>query len=171
MKPFVVFLFACSFMSFSQENCFFLNENFTGRCESFYPDGKTKIKAEMQDGMRNGLVEMFYPDGMKRASGTFEKDSLLSSTSYIFHVNKRLKWKIEFDGTGTKVFLFSIDGILQQEGNMSNTQLPVGEWIFYDEDGNELKRVNMDDVNADKSSWLTPPKPAKFPEFKAYEPD
>jgi len=132
-------LFTSTF-SFSQD-CFFLKENYTGICETLYPDGKVKIRARLENGIRNGDMELIYPHGLTRAIGSYKNDSLISSVCFHYHANTRLQWKVTFKEGEYYGIQYSSLGVIMNEGVLDEKMNAKGEWIIYDDKGEELKRI------------------------------
>lgn len=161
-------IFFSSALSFGQTDCFFLTENFTGVCETLYPDGTVKIRAELKEGVRDGKTELFYPDGNPRAIANYLNGEFVRSISY-FYVNGGMKWMIMDEGDHIEAIMLSDSRVIVQQGKMNRDYEPIGEWQFFDESGNEIKKVNMDDENPDMTLFVQPVKAARIPDLRVKE--
>lgn len=154
----------------AQVDCFFLPEAYTGVCETLYPDGKVKIRAELKDGQRHGMMSLLYPDGSKRADGYYQKDSLIYVVSYQYHPGKKIKWEMRTEKGLTSAKLFDEAGNLLQTCVVDHESRPQGEWIRY-EAGQEIERVVMKDADEQTKSRFYPPgKPARMPSLRVMNP-
>lgn len=154
----------------AQTDCFFLTENFTGTCETLFPDGTPKITAELVDGKRQGMMNLYYPNGLTRSTAYFDNDTVVRSVSYVYQANDMIKWVIADNGTTIMAILYDENRVELQRGELSKDLKPIGEWIFKDAEGNVIKTVNMDDANADKSLFVQPPAAARIPELRVAQP-
>ncbi len=162
-----ILLFTVLFLSAAgySQDCFFLKENYTGVCETLYPDGKVKIRAKLQSGQRHGDMELIYPHGLTRAIGTFENDSLISSVSFHYHTNTRLQWKVTFKDGNYYGVQYSDVGVTVNEGQLNEQMQATGEWIIYDDEGKESKRVNAEE-HPEEIIFKRKPKVSRFPDTR-----
>ena len=56
---------------------------FSGKCESYYPNGNAKAKRIIVNGKNNGSYALFYENGKIKESGTF-KDNLQHGERKLF---------------------------------------------------------------------------------------
>lgn len=161
-------IFFSSALVFGQTDCFFLTENFTGVCETLYPDGTVQIRAELKDGLQNGKTELFYPDGNPRAIADYVNGEFMRSISYVYQKGA-MKWMIMDEVDHIEAILLSDSRVIIQQGKMNRDYEPIGEWQFFDEGGNEIKKVNMDEENPDMSLYVQPARAARIPDLRVKE--
>lgn len=83
----------------------------------YFSDGAIKMEGHHVDGVRQGVWTAWYKDGKLWSRGSF-KDGLSDGTRRVYHSNGQLYYQGEYEA-----------------GNR------VGEWIFYDSLGKEIKRT------------------------------
>lgn len=156
--------------SWGQVDCFFLTESFTGVCETLYPDGKLKIKAELKDGQRHGMMTLKYPDGTTRADGFFQNDSLIYTISYQYYPGRKIKWEMKTEKGLTHAKMFDEAGNMVQSCTYDIDLKPHGEWIRY-EAGFEAERVLMQEATEEvKARFYPPGRPARMPQLRVATP-
>ncbi len=83
---------------------------------TFYPNSeKVYLEFRIKDGKRHGECMSFFQNGSRQSLNTY-KDGMLNGDYRVWHEN----------------------GELQIEGQYENNK-EVGEWVFYDKDGNVKK--------------------------------
>lgn len=154
----------------AQLDCFFLEENYSGKCESHYPDGKIKISAELLNGKRHGQLILNYPDGIKRAEANFEGDSLVRCNSFKYYPEKQVQWEIIEFPDRIETILYDQKGIIAQTGTLNKDFKPIGDWVRY-EHGTAIQRFTADPNSAElEPTLIKPPKPVRIPELRVAPP-
>lgn len=151
-----------------------------------YPDGSTKIKGTLKNGLWHGKWRIYSPQGIKIFEGVFRDGKAQNNLQYFYnngslsyyqdYSNKMRINEFKLNRNGDTSFYgiwdtigkFSyfkilnedyyekfysddtINGILLEKYNIKSNQLiekgylqngyKVGEWIYYDAAGNEIKR-------------------------------
>lgn len=111
MKKFVLVIIILSSCCFSCNK-----ENIK---EEYYPNGKLKLRIQVNNTIANGLYEEYYETGELKAKSTY-KNGLLIDTVFTYHKN----------------------GKLESKGIQKNN-LPIGWWTYYNSQGrlNEKREI------------------------------
>ncbi|HET9487885.1 MAG TPA: tetratricopeptide repeat protein [Chryseosolibacter sp.] len=107
-----------------------------GKGESYYPGGGVEMIFGYENGEINGPFKSFYANGNVKVQGTY-KDDKFEGEYRSYFPNKR----IQSEGTylqGVAVGAWShyySNGKLQRTGKYNDAGQPVGEWLYYDQEG------------------------------------
>ncbi len=104
----------------------FSNIPFSGRIESYHPNGQLKIIGEFSDGKKIGKWIEYYMSGVKKSEGNYANGKKYGTWVYYF-LNTNVKEKKHFidgnkDGLWEK---FDVNGTLVQTESYQN-----GKWII-----------------------------------------
>lgn len=151
MRQLLLFIGLMAFPSFAQTDCNGIARDYTGTCVSYYtPNQKS--------------YERTYENGNVKADTRFNKNG---DTMYTYRVtgegtlcfdrisfspgNKRSYAIHMYEGTGTFSFYQATEGYLECVGVFKDS-VAVGDWIYYDAEGNERIRMTETALNKEKFS-------------------
>jgi antitoxin component YwqK of YwqJK toxin-antitoxin module len=87
--------------------------------KDYYDTGALMMEGPMANGVRNGKWTSYFPDGKVQSTGVF-KDGISVGKTQVYYENGNL-W---------------MDGFYKDDDHR------CGEWVFYDEQGYEMERVD-----------------------------
>lgn len=115
----------------------------TGPWKYFYKNGKVSAEGGYEKGQTLGNWIYYYPDGAKSAEG-LQKNGIKDGYWKMFYESGQTKGVGEFDeGTGAYKEYY-ISGNLKVTGQFVG-DVNVGDWTYYDEEGNVEGTANFDD--------------------------
>lgn len=125
-----------------------LNVSDPMRCslDTYYPDGKVKSQIQFYDG--TAQKEYYYfPNGNPEKVFESDKDRQLIYKSDMFYENGQMASALELLDKKTKKYSkkeFYLNGKVKEEGqlflNDTASYQKDGEWLYYDDKGNVLKK-------------------------------
>ncbi len=91
---------------------------FTGFLYARYDNGQLASVQQFENGVGNGIWINYDPDGRKECQGTY--------------INNRVEGPVTF---------YYEDGSIKSKGQYREWKRPIGLWIFYDRQGNEVSKI------------------------------